>query len=458
MKKAFRVALLCVVTLLLTLSLSGAYGHIKASAAPCVGVKQVLDSAQIRKDETVYAFLHSDGSVGGITVSSLVVTEVDGNYTDRGNYTEITPMSTGVVPVFGDGCVSFDVKASPSGFRYAGGLSGGELPVTVAMDYYLNGEEVDASALAGATGEVSISLKISPNPNCAELYAFRFLCCLEIPLDLTRCSGVVCSGGTAAVNGDTKTISAAVLPGASAAVTVSFKAADFSMDGIALTLTPFSYASLDLSAFGLSAESLSSSAEYAETLDKQLSEHVEGLKKLCAASEQLSSGMGTVVSGGDKLSADYTTLKNSVLSLISSIESTLPTLPQARRTALTLVISQLKTGLDDFGTALAQYRTAVTDSAGYLGELSDGLSGLGAQSDGVYGGFTALAEGLGTAADLLAEEGSKPLYGFADPTAKVESLQFILETDGIQPELRTYTPSGGDGAENILNRFLDLFR
>jgi X-X-X-Leu-X-X-Gly heptad repeat protein len=169
--------------------------------------------------------------------------------------------------------------------------------------------------------------------------------------------------------------------------------------------------------------------------------------------------MDTITSSNDDLTGGYATLKSGVLSLISSFEAVLPTLPQAQQTALTLVISQLKSGLNEFETGLAKYTSAVSDSAGYVGGLSDGLSELNSQNETIYGGVTKLTGGLSALAELVSgRNDGAPIYSFASPAAQVKSLQFVLSTGELKPETKTYTPVNGEADKNFLDRFFDLFR
>lgn len=453
-----RLALLIMSAAIAVFFSSASTQGLNNAAAP-QGESAALQSVTAVKDETVFALLKNDGSVDGIYVSNRIETPSDGIYTDLGDYSEVVPMAVGVVPVFGRNSVSFELTENPSGFTYNGKLKEGQLPVVVAITYKLNSQITDADKLIGASGDIEINVKITQNESCREELRSRFAAQLRLTLDLTRCTNINISGAASAIAGNTQTITATMLPGASLDAAVSFKANDFRMDGISVIMSAFSSSVIDLSAFGLDAASLAGLGDKTAALESGARNYLDGVSQLNTAAAQLSAGAGLVTSSTDDLTSGYATLKNGVLDIISVLEKLLPTLPQGQRTALSQTIGELRAGLDDFDSGLDSYCAAVLSSAGYINKLSDGLDELASQNDTLYSGITELTQGLGAFAQLLSvKDDASPFYSFAAPEAQVKSLSFVLQTKELNPEVKVYTPAASEDDKGFLGRLADLFR
>lgn len=110
-----------------------------------------IQALAAEKEENVYGTLENDGSVSGIYVVNSYSLDSDEEITDYGDYSSVKNLSSDEdISVNGD---EVTVDASKGKFYYQGNLSSKDLPWNIELHYYLDGKEVDASELGGASGE-----------------------------------------------------------------------------------------------------------------------------------------------------------------------------------------------------------------------------------------------------------------------------------------------------------------
>lgn len=116
---------------------------------------------QVTKDENVYIILNSDGTIDKEIVSCWLHSD-EGlkNVNDSSYLTNITNVKSDVVPSIDGETVKWDTEDTDV---YYSGTIEKVAPVSVAITYTLDGEEITAEDLIGKTGTVSISLKFANN-------------------------------------------------------------------------------------------------------------------------------------------------------------------------------------------------------------------------------------------------------------------------------------------------------
>ncbi len=368
-------------------------------------------TAATGKNETVYAMLGYDGNVNNI----YVVNQLLGNYTDYGSYTSIKNLSTSSEPVVTGDKITFSDDNVDGGLYYQGTMEG-ELPITFAFTYYLNGSEVDADQLGGAAGHMRIDIECAQNEWCDARLRDGLMAQIVMSLDLGLTQNVKAESATTVITGNTMSVAFAVLPGQSGLFSVEADVTDFEMNAIAVTLTQGGLGGYE-----------DSIDEYEQGFDDMLSgaddmvdgtsELRDGVSKLADGMGDLSNGLGTLEdSGNDMVSGmqqygaglkDYTQGVSSLASASNEISSGLNTLAEngptlsdnlselsgnvrsmASNDELRAIAQSLASSSDPSVQALASGTLAMLDG---MGDVSDGLAGLN-------GGLSDYAAGVGEAA------------------------------------------------------------
>lgn len=124
-------------------------------------IKAEEDTDKVEKDETVYAFLSSDGSLKSSTVSEWLHHEGGfDNVQDESILSDITNIK-------GDEAIEQNgsnlVWNSTSDDIYYQGSTNKELPISMKVTYYFNGQEVQPEDVLGEDGALEVHIKIINN-------------------------------------------------------------------------------------------------------------------------------------------------------------------------------------------------------------------------------------------------------------------------------------------------------
>ncbi len=360
-------------------------------------------ATDVSKNETVYAMLNSDGSVGQI----YIVNQLMGKYTDYGSYSMIKNLSTNSVPAVSGDMITFPDKDVEGGLYYQGMMTG-ELPMTFNIDYLLDGKAVTANELSGAYGHLVISIKAAQNALCDETVRDGLMAQITAKLDTQYAENISAPGSTMVAVGRTVTVNYVVLPGEEGVMVIEADVQDFRMDQIAITLLKGTLAAGDIN------EKLN---EYDDGFDDMLdgandmvdgtTELKDGMESLTDGLGDLSSGLGKLSSGGDKLYGGIKEYGDNLGDYLFGVQSMVQ--PSAD-------IKEGLNGLAQSGAAAAQGVSDISDglealsaSDSDLKALAESLAGsedpqIAALAAGTLQTLAAMEElsgGLGTASDGL---------------------------------------------------------
>ena len=212
------------------------------------------------KEQAVYVSADAEGNTQGVYVVNAVTADEDGTVRDSGKYISVENLSDEQKIEKRSSKVIFDAQAEET-FYYQGKLSADtELPWTVEVKYWLDGEEVQADELAGASGHLKMELTIEPTADAddddegesddtegsasdedstsedsddADLSDFSDAYLLQVsatlPADMV--SELEAADATRAISGDDYQLSYMVFPGKSLSTVVEVEVTDFSFDG-----------------------------------------------------------------------------------------------------------------------------------------------------------------------------------------------------------------------------------
>ena len=116
---------------------------------------------KVTKTETVYVNLDSYGKASLINVSDWLHTDESEVYADdKSDLKDVQNLKSNVEPVMKDGALRWNM---PETDLYYGGTSEKELPLSFDISYKLDGKSIAPEKLAGKSGDVEITIKVTNN-------------------------------------------------------------------------------------------------------------------------------------------------------------------------------------------------------------------------------------------------------------------------------------------------------
>ena len=166
----------------------------------------VAQAVEIKKDESVFVNLSTDGTLEKTTVSNWIhSSESNLEVKDKSFLENIKNVKTDDEPVKDGESLTWKVEGSDI---YYQGITDKELPLEVSIKYSLDGDEIKAEDLVGKSGKVKIELEIqnkiyketSVNGKSRKIYTpFTTASTIILPVDkfknLTNDGGVIISEG-----------------------------------------------------------------------------------------------------------------------------------------------------------------------------------------------------------------------------------------------------------------------
>jgi len=379
-RKAISGALLFSVILCLVFTPMGttyAYRGSKAASARSAGDDAGGGSGFVGKDETVYVLLDHDGKV----LEERVVNRIYGKgdveeIRDYGRYSSVRNMEASAEPKIDDGQIVWDGRLLGKGDIYYEGITDKELPVEVSIKYYLDGREVDASSLAGRSGNLRIEMEIKnklrvTRPITYESFAGNsvsreyehyvpFLVQVSYPVDLTVFSDVRADAAVKVVTGKTMNLSFATFPYPDARVTFEMRGTNITLEPITFTVIPQVPPVPD--------------ADMEDELVKML----DGVREIRSGLKQFGSGMQPLISGSRQMARGMQAFDEGISALVDGskeLEKNSGELMAGFDAGLN-GFNELKDGLAKLAEGLSGVASGMGGLATSIGELSSAVDAL----------------------------------------------------------------------------------
>ena len=237
----------------------------------------------------VYGILSSDGSLRETYVVNRFVSEAPCASSDYGAYSSVTNLSTTQELSCDNEKVSFNIEQDP--FFYQGTLENAQLPWNIDITYTLDGKEVSAEDLAGATGLLGISVETSKNDKVDQAFFDSYLLQITFTLDGDQCTDIQAKDATLAASGKDQTVAFTALPGHAGSFKLSAQVKDFEMQSAQIAALPYSSV-IDMP------DTSSLEGDLGE-LSSAVSQLNSGTYELANGASQLSSGAASLASGAN---------------------------------------------------------------------------------------------------------------------------------------------------------------
>lgn len=400
------------------------------SAMMAVGIAMPVSAAekketQVDKSETVYVNANADGSVDKITVSDWLKNHGSSDaLEDFSNLTNIKNVKGDeTFTQNADGSIVWDSKGNDI---YYQGETNEELPVTMKVSYYLDGEKMDPKDMAGKSGEVKIRFDYYNNSNeTVKVKGKKY----NIKTPFTMVTGMILSSdvfsnievknGKVISDGDKSVVVGLAFPGLKSSlnlasydkledvdipdyVEVTAKADKFELALTATAATTGTLKNIDTS-------DLNDVDDLKENMDKL----TDATDKLIDGSEALSEGMGTLSSSAGEYTKGVSTANAGVKQLVSGLNT------------LNSKSSQLESGVESLNEGLKALKKGTKALNSGISSYTKGVSSLDAGLQSAAGGTDKLQQGAGALSKGITDytEGANDLAnGIAKLNGKVSGM------------------------------------
>lgn len=458
-------------------------GSIAVSRAWADG--QPAESSGPSKNEIVYAKTDAEGATNGVYVVNFFDTPDAEDVVDPAAYESVENLSTTDELSQEGGAVHLTTTAGKP-FYYQGTMDAQtKLPWKVSVSYELDGKPVSAQDVAGASGDLAMTLSITPDETSEDLSDFtqNYLVQAQGTFPSDKFSVSDAGDATMAQSGDNTVATCLVLPGESGTFTLRGTASDFETSGWQISALPLSLsvdlASQDTSELSASTDELQSAilsasdgsdgvSSGAGSVASGATDLSDGLAQLDGSSasleagwRQMAQGIDDASSGADSLAAGSAQFKDQVASSkadvaggASQLDGVKATYQAAMQQVMTeqaqgAVTQESLAALNDAATALSQASSAagayqalddVEDGYGRIDEgissLSGGLSDLSGGSASFGEGLSSYTSGVGSAASGSNElaQGAAELAGGSDELSS-GLAQLAESTSGLDQKI-----------------------
>lgn len=173
--------------------------------------------AAVQKDEAVYVSLENDGTVKEKTVSDWLHADVPGQIKDASSLINIKNIKGSETPIINGKDIIWNTSKNDIFYE---GDSEEDNPVSVSLDYYINGEKIQPSNLSGKTGQFKLVIKYTNhdahmaniNGKFKTIYTPMIaLSIVDMPME--KFKNIKVSSGQILSEGNNQLVSSVVFPG-----------------------------------------------------------------------------------------------------------------------------------------------------------------------------------------------------------------------------------------------------
>jgi X-X-X-Leu-X-X-Gly heptad repeat protein len=429
------------------------------------------------KQEVVYASMSATGAPKSIYVVNELFSDTPALLKDYGAYTETINLTNEASLATEPDSVVCEVE--DSSFVYQGNLASTDLPWLVDIRYMLDGKEVLPESLAGASGQLEITINTSENAALDSTYFENYLLQITCTLPMDNATNIKTEDGSIALSGSDTTVTFSAMPGKTGSYSLTAQVKDFEMEGISFAAIPFSMVidapntealvsqfdaliegsdALDSGAQSLEAgatqlqsgtQALDSGVaqlqEGSSSLSSGVASYVEGVAQLSMAMAKATEGSNTFAEKLDELSQT----SESVVQGLSGAEAQFAALSQTiQQSSMTdaekqAILQQLSgmsgqfSSLKDYANGVASLADAYQPLNSSLAQISDGLSTLSEQGKTLADGSAELSSGASTLAASTSSlaSGTSALASGAQSLAQ-GTAQLSEESKGIPTKVQ----------------------
>ncbi|MCR5203043.1 MAG: hypothetical protein K6D02_08160 [Lachnospiraceae bacterium] len=365
-------------------------------------VKAASTSEEVtKKHETVYAVVDYDGGVKELNVSDWIQYPGEGSLSDESDLKDIENIKGEETFKQSGDSLTWESKGEDI---YYTGKSDKDLPVGMSMNFYLDGDKIEAKDLEGKSGELEIDIKYNNyaddkievgGKNVTAYVPFLMVTGMILPVENFK--NITIDNGKVLSEGDNSIVVAYGLPGLKDSLDLgAFDLSDFNMDLNKVTdkLTDTVTIKADVEDFQMNETYTYASNDFFSDMDL---EEVDDGEELFDKLDELTGAVDKLVNGSKKLSDGADTLENSFSDYSDGIDA-------LRDGAGDLAdgASDLNDGVDEYTTGNVKLLKGVKKYAKGSKTLAKGAKKYAKNTKKVVDGIKTVSDG-----SLTLAEGSK---------------------------------------------------
>lgn len=315
----------------------------------------LTNNKPVEKTQVVYVSDDAYGSQKGVYVVNTFKADREVQIRDTGRYTSVENL-TDSQELASNGS-SFTVPAE-NDFVYRGTMDAeSATPWNIQVSYRLDGKDITPENLSGASGNVEMTLNVTPNESCSGPYADNYLLQITGSLDTATTHNLSAESATIAQSGDDTQLSYMVFPGKSAQFTVDADVTNFSFSGWQIAGVPLSIA-LDIDSNDFS----DASSELAN-LSNAIASVNDGANRIADASESLDSGL-----------KELTAQNNSLINGSTQMHSALEAIEQGTRSFSDALSNSVVTGIEKIASGSSDYAQALSQNSNQYSNVAASIN------------------------------------------------------------------------------------
>lgn len=355
------------------------------------------DTQGATKDETVYVIAGADGSVQKVIVSDWIKNSLESSsLTDKTDLENIQNVKGDEsYSINGDNAKVWDAEGND--IYYTGDIDK-EIPVDMKISYKLNGKNVSADELAGASGEVTIHFDYKNNQyemveidGKQEKIYVPFAMITGMMLDNDKFSNVRVSNGKVINDGSHTIVAGLAFPGLSE---------NLQLDSDEIEIPDYVEITADVEDFELTTTLTMASNEVFNEVDLGDSDSIDELED---SMNKLTDAMSKLLDGSSKLYDGVSTLLDKSNELVG-------------------YINQFAAAAKDIKDGAAKVDAGTESLQGYISQLSEGLNTLVGNNDKLNGGAKQVFETL-----LSTAQTQLTAAGLTVPTLTIDNYNTVLD-------------------------------
>lgn len=317
-------------------------------------------------DETLYVNLDYYGATTALKVVKGCTLNGNDEFIDYGDYDSVLNMSNTTDPVIDGNAVTWKFSRPTEQFFFEATPKQVELPWTFDVSYKLNGAEIAAEKLAGASGVIETTIHAIPNPTASTYYKNNMLLTVAAIVDMDKNISVEAEGAQIQSLGTEKAIAFIALPQAEETFTLRIGTNSYESNGIFIMMAPGTLSDLEKikdlkeskdtiqdSTDALN-ESLDDLLDTIDGMTNGLANTKSGLADLNTGREVISGAKGQIYGEADIALADLTAITDNMQKLIPHLQNgqTMVNDICANLMELSSTLNRTKTNLTDIQTAI----------------------------------------------------------------------------------------------------------
>ena len=397
------------------------------------GEDETNDSS-VEKDETVYAFLNSDGSLKKATVSEWLHSEGGFDQVeDESILSDITNIKGDEVPEVNGNKLIWN---STNEDIYYQGTTNKELPLSMEVSYYFDGNKVNPEDILGKSGALEVRIKIINNEEKTQVIKGRtkyisslFPVAVITDLKTDIFKDIEADDATIINESKNQILTFATVSGASQMLAesdidtlndisdklkdefvIKANVTDFEMPSILMAASSMT----DVDHEDMNSDKLNKLTDGVNSLKDATAEILDGTVKLHDANIELNDKMGEFQSSYAKFQDGINTAKNSQGDIVDGAKQINEGITQMKALTESLTSQLGSLSMDEIGNLLTSAGTTVSslpETVKTLNsmktQLEDAKKQLSTLSDTIYAQYTTEENAANTTA-LLKEQFAKP--------------------------------------------------